>query len=313
MIALWFPILISLFWFVACPCPPQENIAPHCICKDLGDGPMMLCNTIMSTDELIPIIKMTDGHDMFALTLMDSALPYIPSDLFKGTHYRKIRFVNTQIMSLSDGDLAFIGLEDRLEELRATDAHYISQWDWSQLRNHRRLDLIDINLISMYSLEQEFPALKSLTVLGIIKAEISFIHPTAFSKLENLKILDMRDNLITDLNRDMLPNPAQQLRILDFSGNLLNSLPDDMFEGMPNLKELQLDFNKFKTLNEETFLWPFENLQLLQFKGNEFLCDCRLRWLVDANKPMYFQGTCTLPENLKGMSLKHISNKVLRC
>ncbi|KAF8792075.1 Chondroadherin-like protein like [Argiope bruennichi] len=250
MIILWFPFFTTLFWPVICTCPPEEDIAPHCICKDLGDGPMMLCNNVMSTDELFPLIKSTDSYDMFALTLMNSALSYIPSDLFKGTQYQKIRFVNTQIMSLSDDDLAFVGLEDRLEELRATDAHYVTQWDWSQLRNHRRLDLIDINLISMHSLDQEFPALKSLTALGLIKAEISFIHPTAFSKLENLQILDMRDNLITEL---------------------------------------------------------------LQFKGNEFLCDCRLKWLVKVGKPFYFQGSCSLPENLNGMSLKDISEKMLRC
>ncbi|XP_055939219.1 slit homolog 1 protein-like [Argiope bruennichi] len=313
MIILWFPFFTTLFWPVICTCPPEEDIAPHCICKDLGDGPMMLCNNVMSTDELFPLIKSTDSYDMFALTLMNSALSYIPSDLFKGTQYQKIRFVNTQIMSLSDDDLAFVGLEDRLEELRATDAHYVTQWDWSQLRNHRRLDLIDINLISMHSLDQEFPALKSLTALGLIKAEISFIHPTAFSKLENLQILDMRDNLITEVSRSLLPNPAHRLRLMDFSGNQLTSLPENMFDGMPNLKELELNFNKFKTLNEETFLWPFEHLQLLQFKGNEFLCDCRLKWLVKVGKPFYFQGSCSLPENLNGMSLKDISEKMLRC
>ncbi|GFU27970.1 leucine-rich repeats and immunoglobulin-like domains protein 3 [Trichonephila clavipes] len=224
-----------------------------------------------------------------------------------------IRFVNTQLMALSDGELAFEGLEDRLEEIRATDAHYITQWGWSQLRNHRRLSLIDINLISMYSIDQEFPALKSISTLGISKAEISFVHPTAFAGLDNLRILDLQDNLITELKRSMLPNPAEKLSIFILSNNLLTSLPDEMFEGMPNLKQLELNYNKLVTLNEETFLWPLDNLQSLMLKGNEFRCDCRLRWMVKIHKPFEFQGTCAMPENLNGMSLADISESVLWC
>ncbi|GFS58749.1 g-protein coupled receptor GRL101 [Nephila pilipes] len=240
---------------------------------------MMVCSKLNSAEELRPIIKSTDSMDMFALTIMESTLLYIPSDLFRNTKYQKIRFLNTQLMSLSDGDLAFEGLEDRLEELRATDAQYITQWDWSQLKNHRRLSLIDINLIAMYSIEQEFPPLKSLRTLGISKAEISSIHPTAFARLEGLWLLDLRDNLITEMTRSMLPNPAEELHILELSGNSLTSLPADMFEGMPSLKQLELNYNKLITLEEETFLWPFENLQTLMLKGNEFRCDCRLRWM----------------------------------
>ncbi|GIY99484.1 uncharacterized protein CEXT_274331 [Caerostris extrusa] len=108
---------------------------------------------------------------MFALTIADSSLLYIPSTLFKNTKYQKIQFTNTQIMALSDSDLAFEGLEDRLEEIRAKDAHYITTWEWSQLRNLRKLDLLDISLISFNSIEQEFPALTS-SVLSVSLEQI---------------------------------------------------------------------------------------------------------------------------------------------
>lgn len=313
MLRFLFLIPLVLTWSVVYGCPPDEDMAPYCICKDLGDGPMMLCSKLNSAEELRPIIKSTDSMDMFALTIMDSSLLYIPSNLFKNTKYEKIRFVNTQLMALSDGDLAFEGLEDRLEEIRATDAHYITRWDWSQLKNHRRLSLIDINLISMYSIEQEFPALKSMRTLGISKAEISFINPNAFAGMENLWILDLHDNLISEMKRSMLPNPANELHILDLSGNLLSSLPTDMFNGIPNLRQLELNYNKFITLNEETFLWPLENLQTLMLRGNEFRCDCRLRWMVRIHKPFEFEGTCTLPVNLEGVSLAKIHDSVLWC
>ncbi|GFY68535.1 g-protein coupled receptor GRL101 [Trichonephila inaurata madagascariensis] len=216
-------------------------------------------------------------------------------------------------MSLADGDLAFEGLENRLEELRATNAHYFTQWDWSQLRYHRRLNLIDINLIEMYSLEQKFPPLESLNMLGISKAAISFIHPKAFAGLVNLKILHLRDNSIDKMRRSMFPSVAKELEIIDLSGNLLTSLPDDMFHRMPKLKEVELNRNKFVTLNEETFSWAFQHLQTMMFIGNDLRCDCRMKWIVDIKKPLYFKGTCAMPENLNGVRLTYLTHKKLRC
>ncbi|GFY64854.1 transposable element Tcb1 transposase [Trichonephila inaurata madagascariensis] len=130
-------------------------------------------------------------------------------------------------MSLSDSDLAFVGLEDHLEEIRASDAHYITQWDWSQLRNLRKINTIDIHLISMYSIEQEFPPLTSLSFLSISKAEISFVHPKAFRGLTNLKILILKENEIAEMSRSMLPNPAKELFLLD-----LRYLSNPLFKSM---------------------------------------------------------------------------------
>ncbi|GFY61167.1 g-protein coupled receptor GRL101 [Trichonephila inaurata madagascariensis] len=210
---IFLPVILSSVW----ACPPEQSIAPACICKDFGDGAMMICSNITSAEELVPYIKTTDSLDMFALTIMESTLLYIPSSVFKNTKYQKILFLNTQLMSLTDGDLAFEGLEDRLEELRAIDAHYITQWDWSQLRYHRLC----------------------------------------------------------------CPVWQRELEIIDLSGNLLTSLPEDMFHRMPNLKQVELNHNKFVTLNEETFSWAFQHLQTMMFIGNDFRCDCRMKWIVD--------------------------------
>ncbi|CAL1289108.1 unnamed protein product [Larinioides sclopetarius] len=293
-------------------CPNQENIAP-CTCKNMGDDPMMMCSNITSAEELIGPIKGTETFKMFSLVVINSALLYIPGTVFANTVFERIRFANSQIMSLSDGDLAFVGLEDHLEEIRASDARYITQWDWSQLKNLRRLKLIDIVDIAMYSVDQEMPALKSLTSLGISKAEISFVHPSAFSKLENLFRLSLANNEITEMSRTMLPDPAPELFVIDLSGNKLESLPNDMFTNMPNLKEVEINNNKLITLNEETFQWLFENLQLLMLAGNEIRCDCRLKWMVSIRKPFYFKGECSQPEHVKGVSLKNLNQKVLVC
>lgn len=306
----WNPVLAT---FDLQGCPEPEDIAPYCICKNLGDGPMMLCSNIMSPEDLIKVVKATDSYPMFSLAIIDSSLMYLPYNLFENTKYEKIRFANSQIMALSDEDIAFKGLEDRLEEIRASGAHYITTWDWNQLRNLRHIRLIDIHMISMYRLEQKFPPLKSLRTLGISKAEISYIHPQAFADLESLIFFSLENNEITEINRAMFPNPAKMLHSITLSCNLLQSLPEDMFTNMPELTELYLDNNKFSTLDEDVFRWPLENLQVISMAGNEFHCDCRLKWMAKTDKPFIFKGNCTLPEDLAGIDLKRLSPQSLWC
>lgn len=118
-------------------------------------------------------------------------------------------------MSLSDSDLAFEGLEDSLIDLRATDAHYIAQWDWQQLRNHQKLQLIDVNWISMGSVAEPFPELKELTALGITRAEISYIAEGAFANLPRLRILNLQKNDVAEVARSMFPVPADEMAIID--------------------------------------------------------------------------------------------------
>ncbi|GFS58751.1 g-protein coupled receptor GRL101 [Nephila pilipes] len=309
-----FLLLISLSAILSSvwACPSEESIAPACLCKEFGEGGMLMCKNISSAEDLRPLITAAEPYDMFALTIMQSVLLHIPSALFKNSKYRKIGFLRTQLLSLSESDLAFEGLEDRLEELRATAARYSAHWDWSQLKNHRRLKLIDIDLVEMHALDQEFPPLKSLKLLGISRAEIAVIHPNAFSGLENLEILYLRGNWIAKMSRSMLPNPAKKLATIDLSGNLLNTLPKDMFEGMPNLMEVNLSYNTFTTLRKESFLWPFEHLQALMLTGNELRCDCRMKWIIQTRKPLYFTANCTAPQVLKGLGLSYLTNKVLK-
>lgn len=127
----------------------------------------------------------------------------------------QIRFVKSEIMSLSDSDIAFHGLEDALKEIRAREASYIAQWDWQQLRNLTSLALIDVNLITLGSIDVPFPHLPQLTALGITRAEISFVVDSAFANLPKIQILNIKDNAITELKRNMFPDPAQDLFILD--------------------------------------------------------------------------------------------------
>lgn len=102
-------------------------------------------------------------------------------------------------MSLSDNDIEFEGLEDYLEEIRATDAHYVTQWDSNKLRNLKRLQLIDVNYTSFGAIEYSIPELTELRFLGLIKREIAFIIDYAFADLKSLKVFNVNGNLISEM------------------------------------------------------------------------------------------------------------------
>lgn len=119
-------------------------------------------------------------------------------------------------MSLSDTDIAFEGLENSLKEIRANQASYVASWDWKQLRNLKALELIDVVDIELGSISVKFPELKKLKFLGILHAGIDFIIPYAFADLKELTVLNLKGNDISELNRNMFPEPAYNLLALDF-------------------------------------------------------------------------------------------------
>ncbi|XP_035209269.1 uncharacterized protein LOC118183774 isoform X1 [Stegodyphus dumicola] len=194
-------ILTVLCGVVLGTCPSEELIAPFCRCLSYDTFAMLACANIFNVADLYqPISTVENGYKLYSLAINNSSLQYIPHDLFKNTGLQKIMLLGTQLMSLSDDDLAFEGLEDSLIEIRAIDANYIAQWDWQQLRNMRKLQLIDVNWIVMGTVEL-FPELHDLSTLGIIRAKISLIADDAFSRLPNLEILNMKNNDITELKR----------------------------------------------------------------------------------------------------------------
>ena len=118
-------------------------------------------------------------------------------------------------MSLSESNTAFDGLEETLVEIRATDAKFVSTWDFDQLRNLRKLQLLDVHEMILGAVDHPLPHLPELTALGIISAEISYVTDNAFSNLPKLHIFNMKDNEITEMKRSMLPDPAKNLNTID--------------------------------------------------------------------------------------------------
>ncbi|CAL1262919.1 unnamed protein product [Larinioides sclopetarius] len=296
-------------------CPPAEWIAPHCTCSNNHDDAVMTCSNLYNPDDLAKPLQMISvkKYHIFSIQINNSSLLYIPHNAFKGGKFERIRFYQSQIMSLSDIDIAFEGLEDTLEELRATEANYVPQWDWQQLRHLHKLRLIDINMINMGSVDEVFPPLKNLKALGITKAGLSFIVDHAFENLSGLKILSLSDNNIQEITRSMLPNPAPELLFLDLSNNEISSIPEDFFRNMPHLVHVALSDNRLSVLPEGTYKWAVQNLQALMLGGNKFICDCRMRWVTGYRLPYDFTPTCAAPKLLADKRVANLDFRDYRC
>lgn len=119
-------------------------------------------------------------------------------------------------MSLSDSDLAFQGLEKTVYRISAYKVSFTSQWDWNQLRNLEELTGIYMHYVDMESISEPFPELKKLDSLEISYADISYIVNHAFQSLPDLAIIWIKYNRITELKRNMFPDPANKLSYMDF-------------------------------------------------------------------------------------------------
>ncbi|XP_055932283.1 leucine-rich repeats and immunoglobulin-like domains protein 1 [Argiope bruennichi] len=296
-------------------CPPEDWIEPYCTCQSHFGDAVMTCSNLYCPDELLKPLQMVSvkKYHIFSLQIENSSLLYIPHNAFKGGNFERIRFFRSEIMSLSDIDIAFEGLEETLDELRATEANFVTQWDWQQLRRMNKLRLIDINMINLGSIDQVFPPLKSLNALGITKAGISYIVDHAFENLSALRILSLVDNNIEDITRNMLPNPAPELAFLDFSNNEIKTIPKNFFTNMPKLVHVSLTNNKLIVLPEDTYSWAIQHLEALLVGGNKFVCDCRMRWLIGRRRPYEFTATCASPRSLAGQKVGSIEFKEFRC
>lgn len=119
-------------------------------------------------------------------------------------------------MSLSDGDIAFGGLEDYLEFIYARVGPKANSWrfQWKQLKNLRKLVKIWIPGVAKGDINEPFPELQSLTHLLLDSTNITFLAKDAFQRLPNLELLSLDHNAISKVTRSMLPQPAAKLRMI---------------------------------------------------------------------------------------------------
>uniref|UniRef100_A0A3Q3KSG8 LRRNT domain-containing protein n=2 Tax=Monopterus albus TaxID=43700 RepID=A0A3Q3KSG8_MONAL len=87
--------------------------------------------------------------------------------------------------------------------------------------------------------EDDFKGLHKLYGLFLINNKISKIHPRAFRNMNNLKLLYLSYNLLTEIPANLPPNVIE----LRFHENMISKIQKDAFKGLRKLHVLELGAN----------------------------------------------------------------------
>ncbi|KAI8509673.1 hypothetical protein Bbelb_121010 [Branchiostoma belcheri] len=179
----------------------------------------------------------------------------------------------------------------------------------------RRLHLSDNKLTSLRS--DMFTGLGNLEVLQVQYNDITDIQAGTFNSTPQLRSLNLRNNQIQTIPSNLLTN-LMQLRFLKLSDNSITMFP---FEDLARLQRLDLYNNQITTLPSVAYdilssisdnsVWRDVNIG-----NNPWQCDCRMvdfRLKMTGSYPFENQITCSQPDSLHGLKLKHVSPEDLIC
>ncbi|XP_077524375.1 uncharacterized protein LOC144136180 [Amblyomma americanum] len=192
---------------------------------------------------------------------------------------RKLELADNKLTSLAHGVLTELPSLTHLY-LEKNQIASLADMAFSHLRNLRELDVSD-NVIETLT-EATFKGLDQLTRLDLFRNKLRRLGARVFSGTPMLEELDLKYNTIVEVDPLAFAG-LPRLGILYLSYNRLRVLPTKMFLGTPNLMTVDLSQNKLVTLTWRT-LQDLATIDASSFDlsltGNQFVCDCRLAWML---------------------------------
>uniref|UniRef100_A0A8C0IYI1 Leucine rich repeat LGI family member 3 n=1 Tax=Chelonoidis abingdonii TaxID=106734 RepID=A0A8C0IYI1_CHEAB len=131
-------------------------------------------------------------------------------------------------------------------------------------------------------------------------------RPSLCSLLNSNKFTLIGDDAFTGLSH---------LQYLFIENNDIRSLSKFTFRGLKSLTHLSLANNNLQTLPRDIFI-PLDILSDLDLRGNAFICDCKIKWLVEwmertnATVPAIF---CSSPVRYQGQKIWDPALKDFSC
>ncbi|KAK3560182.1 hypothetical protein QTP86_034789, partial [Hemibagrus guttatus] len=105
------------------------------------------------------------------------------------------------------------------------------------------------------------------------------------------------------------------LQLLLFTANTFDSIDEDAFQGLPHLEYLSLAYNNLETLPKDVFK-GMDALTKVDLRGNMFICDCKLKWLVEwmhNTNATVDQIHCSGPPLYQGKKINELMPQAFDC
>ncbi|XP_050796000.1 leucine-rich repeat LGI family member 3 isoform X1 [Gopherus flavomarginatus] len=159
--------------------------------------------------------------------------------------------------------------------------------------------------------------------LTMVNAAFTEIKAAAFAHIPLLQFLLLNSNKFTLIGDNAFTGLShlQYLYVrLSFApgfieNNDIRSLSKFTFRGLKSLTHLSLANNNLQTLPRDIFI-PLDILSDLDLRGNAFICDCKIKWLVEwmertnATVPAIF---CSSPIRYQGQKIWNLALKDFSC
>ena len=145
-----------------------------------------------------------------------------------------------------------------------------------------------------------------LTKLTIRSSNITLIESGAFLNFAELQLIDLSNNQLTHLSRQVFAQKIYKIRFIYLQNNRITQLSSDFFEGLPQLRSVNLAGNLLTILPYiPTGTGIPQNIFL---EGNLWDCRCKMDWiilekLIDGNQRYFDEPQCTSPEQVKDFPL----------
>lgn len=149
-----------------------------------------------------------------------------------------------------------------------------------------------------------------LTFLGLRNNSIEFLDVNAFEGLSQLNHLQLINNRITEVLPGTL-SPLISARIIDFEGNLLSEVTEEMYSSNSNVTTLYLERNRISSVHPN-FARNLPNLWSINFSEN--VCINRFFWLDEEEGLMIMNNALNVCFNggvapeLKRISLEYVGS-----
>ncbi|KAM9462250.1 leucine-rich glioma-inactivated protein 1b [Clarias gariepinus] len=177
---------------------------------------------------------------------------------------------------------------------------------------------------SIKSVPHTFPP--DVVSLSFVKSGFTEIAPGSFLHAPSLQLLLFTSNTFDLINEDAFQG-LPHLEYLFIENNKIGSMSPLAFRGLKSLLHLSLAYNNLEMLPKDVFK-GMDALTKVDLRGNMFICDCKLKWLVEwmhntnatvdqiqCNGPPHYQGKKInelMPQAFDCITAEFVSKKTLK-